>query len=136
MTFSRSEGLIPARNGPILTRIMLEFKVDRADAVALHDQVAAEIRRAIAEGEASPGDRLPLAKDLAAVLGVNKNTVLRALHILRDEGLLDFQRGRGITVTGTTERSLVIDRVRELVEFCRRQGYRSEEVIRLIESLP
>lgn len=34
--------------------------------------MAAEIRRAIAEGEAGPGERLPLAKDMAAVLGVNK----------------------------------------------------------------
>jgi GntR family transcriptional regulator len=115
---------------------MLPVKVDRAEDLPLHDQVAAEIRRAIAEGEAGPGERLPLAKDLAAVLGVNKNTVLRALHILREEGLLDFQRGRGITVAGTPQRSAVVERVRELVEFCRAQGYRRDEVVQIIESLP
>ena len=115
---------------------MFSVKVDRTDSLPLHDQVAAEIRRAIAEGEAGPGERLPLAKDIAAVLGVNKNTVLRALHILRDEGLLDFQRGRGITVAGTPERSAVVKKVREMVEFCRIQGYRRDEVIRIIESLP
>jgi GntR family transcriptional regulator len=115
---------------------MLHVKVDRSDPLALHDQVAAEIRRAIAEGEAGPGERLPLAKDIAAVLGVNKNTVLRALHVLRDEGLLEFQRGRGITVSGTPEQSEVVKRVRELVEFCRVQGYRREEVLRIIEGLP
>lgn len=115
---------------------MFPVKVDRSDPLALHDQVAAEIRRAIAEGEAGPGERLPLAKDMAAVLGVNKNTVLRALHILRDEGLLDFKRGRGITVAGTAEQSTVVRRVRELVEFCRSQGYRPEEVIQIIEHLP
>src|SRR5580700_9806392 len=75
--------------------------VDRTETTFFHDQVAAEIRRAIADGEAGPGDRIPQAKDLAAVLGVNKNTVLRALHILREEGLLEFRRGRGITVVGT-----------------------------------
>jgi hypothetical protein len=32
------------------------------------------VRRAIAEGEAKPDGRLPPAKDLAAVLGVNTNT--------------------------------------------------------------
>jgi GntR family transcriptional regulator len=82
---------------------MLDVKVDRAEDVALHDQVAAEIRRAIADGEAGPGERLPPGKDLAAVLGVNPNTVLRALRILRDEGLLEFRRGRGVTVAGTPE---------------------------------
>ena len=115
---------------------MLCVNIDRAESVPLHDQVAAEIRRAIAEGEADPGERLPLAKDLAAVLGVNKNTVLRALHLLRDEGLLDFQRGKGITVAGTAERSAVMGRIRDLVEFCRLQGYRRDEVIAMIESLP
>ena len=115
---------------------MIEVKVDRQDPQALHDQVAGEIRRAIAEGEARQGERLPLAKDLAAVLGVNKNTVLRALHILREEGLLDFKRGRGITVAGTPQRGVVTERVRELVEFCRTQGYQRDDVIQLIKGLP
>ncbi len=115
---------------------MIKVKVDRSEALPLHDQVAAEIRRAIADGEAGPGERLPLAKDIAAVLGVNKNTVLRALHILRDEGLLEFTRGRGITVSGTPQRSVVMSRVRELVDFARQHGYRRDEVIDMIAGLP
>ncbi len=115
---------------------MFAAKVDRSEPVPLHDQVAAEVRRAIADGEAGPGERLPLTKDIAAVLGVNKNTVLRALHIFRDEGLLEFRRGRGITVAGTPEQSAVVRRVRELVEFCRSQGYRRDEVVAMIEGLP
>lgn len=119
-------------NGLTITRTMLGVSVDRSEATPLHDQVAAEIRRAIADGEAGPGDRLPLAKDLAAVLGVNKNTVLRALHVLREEGLLEFRRGRGITVAGTPDRSAMVERVRELLEFARGQGYRPDDVVQLI----
>jgi GntR family transcriptional regulator len=115
---------------------MISVDIDRSEGTPLHDQVAAEIRRAIAEGEAEPGERLPLAKDIASVLGVNKNTVLRALRILRDEGLLDFQRGRGITVAGSPQQGLVVKRIRELVEFCRVQGYRRDEVVQIIEGLP
>ncbi len=115
---------------------MLDVNVDRSDPVLLHDQVAAEVRRAIAEGEASPGERLPLVKDIAAVLGVNKNTVLRAMHILRDEGLLEFTRGRGITVSGSPEKSVVLSRVRELVAFARHHGYRREDVIEMIARGP
>jgi GntR family transcriptional regulator len=114
---------------------MISVNIDRTEPTLLHDQVAAEIRRAIAEGEAGPGDRLPLAKDIAAVLGVNKNTVLRAMHILRDEGLVEFGRGSGITVTGTAEKGAVLRQVRELVEFARRQGYKRESVIAMIENL-
>ena len=114
---------------------MLDVKVDKADPTDLYEQVAGEIRRAIADGEAKPGERLPPAKDLAAVLGVNTNTVLRALRILRDEGLLEFRRGRGISVSGTPERGAVIARARELVDFARRQGYRPEELARIIEDV-
>ncbi len=114
---------------------MLKVKVDRDDPSELHGQVAGEIRRAIAQGEAKPGDRFPPAKDLAAVLGVNTNTVLRALRDLRDEGLLEFRRGRGITVTGTPEQGAVLARTRDLLEYARQQGYRPDEVIRIIESL-
>ena len=118
-----------------MIRTMLGVNVDRADAAPLHDQVAAQIRRAIADGEAGPGERLPLAKDLAAVLGVNKNTVLRALHVLRKEGLLEFRRGRGITVVGTPQRGAVLTKARELVEFARRHGFGRDELIQMIEGL-
>jgi GntR family transcriptional regulator len=115
---------------------MLDVNVDRSSPLALHDQVAAQIRRAIADGEAGPGERLPLARDLAAVLGVNKNTVLRALHVLRDEGLLEFRRGRGITVAGTPQHGAVLTQVRSLIEVAQRHGYGRAEVIQMIKDLP
>src|ERR1700679_3704792 len=118
-----------------MTSTMFTVNIDRSDPVLLHDQVAAEIRRAIAEGEAGPGERLPLAKDIAAVLGVNKNTVLRAMHILRDEGLVEFGRGSGITVTGTAERGAFLGQVRKVGEFARGQGYKRESIIAMIENL-
>jgi DNA-binding GntR family transcriptional regulator len=114
---------------------MRNVKVDRQDPTDLHEQVAADIRRAIADGEAKPGERLPPAKDLAAVLGVNTNTVLRALRTLRDEGLLEFRRGRGISVAGTPERGAVVQRAKDLVDFARQQGYRTDELIEIIEDI-
>ena len=107
--------------------------VDRSDPTLLHDQVAAEIRRAISNGEAKPGERIPQARDLATVLGVNTNTVLRALRLLRDEGLLEMGRGRAITVTGTPDQGAVIAKVKELVDLGRHHGYRRDELIAMIQ---
>jgi GntR family transcriptional regulator len=118
-----------------MNSIMFSVKVDRGEPTELHVQVAAEIRRAIADGEARPGERLPPARDLAAVLGVNANTVLRALRVLRDEGLLEFRRGRGVTVAGTPQRGEVVARAREFVRFARERGYRADELVRMIEDL-
>ena len=114
---------------------MLNVKVDTSDPTDLYLQVAGEIRRAIADGEAKPGERLPPAKDLAAVLGVNTNTVLRSLRVLRDEGLLEFRRGRGISVARTPERGIVVHRAKELVEFARHHGYRLDELVEIIEDV-
>ncbi len=61
----------------------------------LHEQVAAEIRRAIADGEAVPGERLPPARDLAKVLGVNANTVLRPCDSCATKGSSSFVEGMG-----------------------------------------
>ena len=118
-----------------MTSTMFNLKVDREEPTELHEQVAAEIRRAIAEGEARPGERLPPARDLAAVLAVNTNTVLRALRQLRDEGLLDFRRGRGITVAATPDYGAVVASARDLVSLARRHGYRRDQLVEIIESL-
>jgi GntR family transcriptional regulator len=110
--------------------------LDPADPTPLHEQAAAVLRRAIAEGQAAPGERLPPAVDLAATLGVNRNTVLRALRLLRDEGVLEFRRGRGITVTGTPQRTALLTGARELLDQARRQGYHRDDLVDLIQSLP
>ena len=115
---------------------MFDVKVDRSDPTLLHDQVAAQIRRAIADGEANPGERLPPARDIAAVLGVNTNTVLRAMRLLRDEGLLEFRRGHGIRVAGTPQRGALLAKANELLQLARHSGYPREELIRIIEGLP
>ena len=111
-------------------------EIDHSSPVPLHEQVAAAIRRAIAEGEVRSGERLPPARDLAAVLGVNANTVFRALRTLREEGLVEFRRGRGVSVTGIApERSPVVAKARELVAVARRYGYRPEELAAIIEQV-
>jgi GntR family transcriptional regulator len=117
-----------------MTSTMLEG-IDRSDPTPLYDQVAAQIRRAIADGEAKPGERLPPARDLAAVMAVNTNTVLRALRALREEGLLEFRRGLGVRVSGTPQRGAVVARARELVSFARQQGYRQDELISIIQGI-
>ena len=68
-------------------------------------------------------------------MGVNTNTVLRALRLLRDEGLLEFRRGRGISVAGSPAQGAVVQKARELVDFARRHGYRVDELVELIKEL-
>jgi GntR family transcriptional regulator len=119
-----------------MTSTMWDVKIDRSAPTLLHDQVAAQIRRSIADGEAKPGERLPPARDMAAVLGVNTNTVLRALRLLREEGVVEFRRGRGITVTAAPQAAGLVAAARDLLAQARRNGYDRDDLIRLIQALP
>ncbi|MEV7419773.1 GntR family transcriptional regulator [Streptomyces sp. NPDC089919] len=112
------------------------LRLDTTSSLPLHEQVAAAIRRAVAEGECAPGDRLPSARELSLMWDVNANTVLRGLRALRDEGLLEFRRGRGVTVAaGADQRAELLDRVRRLTEDAARLGYSRSELIDMIRGL-
>ncbi|WP_051950716.1 FadR/GntR family transcriptional regulator [Actinacidiphila yeochonensis] len=58
------------------------------------EQVAHRLATAVALGEYSLGDRLPSERELAALLGVSRESVRVALRRLSDEGLLEIRRGR------------------------------------------
>ncbi|MGP3913709.1 GntR family transcriptional regulator [Nonomuraea sp. 10N515B] len=103
----------------------------------LHEQAAGAIRRAIGEGVYAPGNRLPPARDLAQALGINPNTVLRALRDLREEGLLEFRRGRGVSVAGRADgRALLVQQARELLEKARKHGYDRDDLVAILKELP
>lgn len=110
------------------------IRVDPSSAVPLGDQVAASVRRAVAEGRAGPGDRLPPAREVAGSLGINLHTVLRGYQQLRDEGLLDLRRGRGavLTVRADGGRAELTERAAELVAVARRLGLDESDVLGVI----
>lgn len=70
------------------------------------------------------------------MLGVNTNTVFKALRLLRDQGLLEIGRGRGIKVAGTPERTELIERTKELLELGRRSGCRRDDLVALLQTFP
>jgi len=66
---------------------------------------------------------------------VHTNTVLRALRTLRDDGVLEFRRGRSVTVSGEPARGVIWAQAQELLTQARRFGLRREDVVAIIESL-
>jgi GntR family transcriptional regulator len=61
-------------------------------------QVADLLRAAIESDEYPPGSLLPAEPELAKRFGVSRQTVNKAVSVLRSEGLVSVQRGRGTTV--------------------------------------
>ena len=76
----------------------LLIRIDPRSGEGLQQQVYSGIRRAILEGVAGPGTRLPSSRALAADLGVSRTTTLLALDQLLAEGYLTTRRGSGTFV--------------------------------------
>jgi DNA-binding transcriptional regulator YhcF (GntR family) len=112
------------------------FRVDPARGVPLADQIAACVRRGIADGTVVAGERLPPARELADSLQVSVHTVLAGYQQLRDEELIELRRGRGATVRDgvTSERATVLDLARSLVAAARRIGLDDDELIALVRA--
>ncbi len=101
----------------------------------LYRQIADGLRAAIAGGEVAAGEQLPPAREMAAVLGVNMHTVLRAYAVLQEEGLLRLRRARGAVVVGRRP-SRLEHLVHELVREAGRQGVSRDDVAAMIAEAP
>ena len=112
------------------------WTIDARSRASLPEQIGSCVRRAVRDGELATGDRLPPAQELAEALTVDRNTVLAAYRQLRDAGLLEFRRGRGVRVSDVTPAAVAVDEAaRELVGLAREHGYGRTELIKLIEEL-
>jgi DNA-binding GntR family transcriptional regulator len=63
-------------------------------------QVIDEIRRRIESGEYPPGSMLPSEHQLSDEFRIARPTVVRALRVLRDDGWIETQQGKGSFVRG------------------------------------
>jgi DNA-binding transcriptional regulator YhcF (GntR family) len=113
------------------------FRVLPGSPVPLGEQIAACVRGAIANGTASPGERLPPAREVAESLGVNVHTVLRGYQRLRDEGLIELRRGRGAAITaapGAANQARLTEAVHGLITQARELGLTDQEFLALVHN--
>jgi GntR family transcriptional regulator len=70
-------------------------KLRRDSHIAMHRQLAQQLREAIARGAYRPGDRLPTEPELAARHGVSRITARQAVMQLVRDGLVVRRQGKG-----------------------------------------
>ena len=65
-----------------------------------YQRIAADLRFKIESGRWQPGDRLPPLVQLRKQYEASHNTVIRAVRLLEDDGLVKGETGSGIYVLG------------------------------------
>ena len=114
----------------------MRWAIDHTSRERLQDQISGCVRRGVASGELDVGEQLPPAAELAAALSVDRNTVLAAYRQLRDDGVLEFRRGRGArVVSGGPALSAVTESARALITMAHEHGLGRNDLIRIIKEL-
>lgn len=75
------------------------IEIDLESSRAIFEQVAEQIKFAIAAGAVRAEEMIPSVRDLSKQLAINPNTVARAYRQLQDEGIISLRRGMGLAVT-------------------------------------
>jgi GntR family transcriptional regulator len=82
--------------------MFMELRSD--DPRPVYRQIADEVHRLVSVGVLKPGDPLPAARELAAELKVNPNTVQHAYRTLAQEGVIETRRGLGAFVAAAPQK--------------------------------
>lgn len=117
----------------------MNLSVDTASKLPIYQQLAQQVREAIARGELQPGAGLPSVRQLSRDLVVNPNTVARAYTEVEREGLVVSHPGRGIFVAQPRVDLTRAARDRRLTELLDRWlteavhlGFSADEVLALV----
>ncbi len=117
----------------------MTFHIDTSSRLPIYQQLAQQIREAIARGELQAETGLPSVRQLSRDLVVNPNTVARAYTELEREGLLVSRPGRGIYVAQPRNDLTRAARDRRLTELLDRWltqavhlGFSADEVLSLV----
>src|ERR1700748_2191126 len=118
------------------------FEINPSNGVAIFEQIARQVKYAVANGALRAGELVPSVRELATKLTVNPNTVARAYRDLQADGFLEPIRGEGLRVTkqaveGSRKHrtKLLHDRIRLVVVEAKQSGLTEEEFYSLVDEV-
>ncbi|MBC1921687.1 GntR family transcriptional regulator [Listeria grayi] len=82
------------------------FELDNKSRLPIYEQIVNEMQAQVVKGILEPGDRVPSIRELAALLGINPNTVSKAYQELERLEILSTVKGRGTFITEQTGKML------------------------------
>ena len=91
---------MPALSASARTPSRKPARIDRASAVSLYEQIAAQLAEEIRSRRRKPFEQLPSEQALMEQHGVSRVTVRQAIRKLADAGLVVTRQGKGAFVAG------------------------------------
>ncbi len=117
------------------------FHIDPQNGLAIYEQIARQVKFAVANGSLRSGHLAPSVRELARELAINPNTIARAYRQLQDDGVLEAVRGTGLEVApGAAERcqqerlDMIRARLRLVLAEARQSQLDPDEIRGLVEA--
>jgi len=119
----------------------VRFQIDSRSPSPPSEQLADQVRFAVASGRLAPGDRLPSVRVLAEEIRINPNTVSRSWRDLERDGVLESRRGDGMFVAAGAQKccraaaeALVKERIARAVAQAHGAGMSIERVFEIVRN--
>ena len=80
----------------------------------IFQQLVDQVKSAVSQGRLNAGDKLPSVREMAHLVAVNPNTVVKAFDILERDGVILRRRGAGTFLTGKTTNLAPTERRKKL----------------------
>ncbi|MFO1042985.1 MAG: GntR family transcriptional regulator [Planctomycetaceae bacterium] len=117
------------------------FQIDPDSGVAIYDQIARQVKYAIARNTLRAGELVPSVRELAVKLAVNPNTVARAYRDLQNDRVLEALRGEGLRVSQEAaahcrraRQANMEERVQRVVIEALQSGFAKDDFVKIVES--
>jgi GntR family transcriptional regulator len=117
------------------------IEIDPTSSQPIFDQVAMQIKFAIAAGTIRAEEMIPSVRDLSKQLAINPNTVARAYRQLQDDDLISLRRGMGLAVSAGAEeicrserKTFFQQKFQSFLDEAARSGLSRAEIQKIIEN--
>lgn len=97
-------------------RTAVRITIDDASSSSIYEQIVHQVEKAVATGQARPGERLPTVRRLADDLDIAPGTVARAYGELERRGVVVTEGARGTRIAEPAANELPKDERRETLE--------------------
>ncbi len=106
----------------------------------IYEQIKEQIVLDISRGILKKDDQLPSLRQLSAQLGININTVKRALSELEAQGVIYSVAGKGIFISGNAESQNIyleqsLDAVKLAIINAKQMGASEEKITAMVKEL-
>ncbi len=117
----------------------MQFQISTSSRKPIYQQLAVQVRAAVAQGRLRTGERLPSVRELSRELVVNPNTIARAYTELERDGVLHTRQGMGVFVaepstdlTKPARRKKLMEILDGLLTEAVYLGFRRDEVLETV----